>query len=219
MTSPNSVDAYFSDGCGRCKLGGTPDCRVHLWTDPLHLLRAIALKSGLEETRKWGVPCYTYEGKNIVLLGAFKGHCIMGFFKGALIDDHQNILTSPGSNSQSMRQARFTDSNQVNLHRSALLEYIQQAVAHEKAGLKIPIKSHGILPVPPELEAAFNGSEELRAAFLKLTPGRRRAYLLHFSQAKQSSTRRERIEKSRPLILRGEGLHDAYQSKTRGQNP
>lgn len=217
MSSLGSVDAYFAEGCGRCKLGGTPDCRVHLWTHPLKLLRAIAQKSGLEETRKWGVPCYTYEGKNIMLLGAFKGHCIMGFFKGALIDDHQNILTAPGSNSQSMRQARFTDSHQVQLHQSTLLDYIKQAIAHEKTGRKVPAHPVAKPPMPPELEAAFAESEELKAAFQKLTPGRRRAFLMHFSQAKQSSTRKERIEKARPLILRGEGLHDAYQSKMRGR--
>ena len=111
MISPNPlVDPYFADGCGRCKLVGTPECKVHNWREELQKLRAIMLASGLKEERKWGVPCYTFQNSNIALISAFKASCALSFFKGALLDDPKGILVMPGENSQATRYICFTSS-------------------------------------------------------------------------------------------------------------
>lgn len=102
-----AVDAYLSEGCGRCDLGGTPDCKVHSWTHLLRLLRSIIMESGVTEECKWGVACYTFQGKNIVILSALKNHAVLGFFKGALLKDEKKLLKSPGDNSQAVRQFVF----------------------------------------------------------------------------------------------------------------
>ncbi len=206
------VDHYLLEGCGRCPLGGTPDCKVHNWTTELELLRGIVLDSGLTEELKWGVPCYTYRGKNILLLSAFKAHCAISFFKGALLDDPAGILEKPGENSQAGRLIKFTNTQQVVELEPHLKVLFKAAIEVEKAGLKVPFKKQPE-PIPEELQQKFAEDPVLKAAFAALTPGRQRGYILHFSQPKQSKTRISRIEKCISKILKGEGLHDKYQSK------
>ena len=122
MISPNPlVDPYFADGCGRCKLVGTPECKVHNWREELQKLRAIMLASGLKEERKWGVPCYTFQNSNIALISAFKASCALSFFKGALLDDPKGILVMPGENSQATRYICFTSSYRSSRSRSTPL--------------------------------------------------------------------------------------------------
>lgn len=217
MGQPNpDVSPYFEQGCGRCNLHGTPDCRVHLWPDALAELRLIALESGLKEERKWGVPCYVNEkGKNVALLGAFKAHCLISFFQGALLDDPDSVLESPGSNSQSTRQMRFTTAEQVQAAKPVLVRFLQQAIANEAAGKKAELKTPAAYDIPEEFQQALDQDAALAAAFEELTPGRRRAYLMHFTQPKKSETRQARIDKAREDILNGIGLNDKYRSMKR----
>ena len=217
MGQPNpDVSPYFEQGCGRCNLHGTPDCRVHLWPDALAELRLIALESGLKEERKWGVPCYVNEkGKNVALLGAFKAHCLISFFQGALLDDPDSVLESPGSNSQSTRQMRFTTAEQVQAAKPVLVRFLQQAIANEAAGKKAELKTPAAYDIPEEFQQALDHDAALAAAFEQLTPGRRRAYLMHFTQPKKSETRQARIDKAREDILNGIGLNDRYRSMKR----
>ncbi|TNE56475.1 MAG: hypothetical protein EP344_12380 [Bacteroidetes bacterium] len=201
------VDLYFTEGCGRCPLGGTPDCKVHKWPDILEQLRLIVLDCGLTEEIKWGVPCYTNEGNNILLLSAFKDYCSLSFFKGALLQDPIGILEMPGPNSQAARLIRFTDAQKVLELEPILKTYIAAAIEVEKSGLKVQFKKNPE-PVPEELQQKLDEDPVFRAAFEALTPGRQRGYILHFSAPKQSKTRESRIEKCMPQILSGKGLHD-----------
>lgn len=215
MGQPNpEVTPYFERGCGRCNLHGTPDCRVHLWPDTLAELRVIALQSGLKEVRKWGVPCYVNKkGKNIALLGAFKAHCLISFFQGALLNDPDSVLESPGSNSQSTRQMRFTTAEQVQAAKPVLERFLQQAIANEAAGKKAELKPPTTYDIPEEFQQALDDDDALSEAFERLTPGRRRAYLMRFTQPKQAKTRWNRIEQSKEDILNGLGPNDRYQMK------
>ena len=217
MSNPNpEVNTYFELGCGRCELHATPKCRVHLWPEALAALREIALESGLNEVRKWGVPCYVNDaGKNVALLGAFKGHCLISFFKGVLLDDPDGVLESPGSNSQSTRQMRFTTAKQVWGAKDVLLRFLYEATANEAAGKKVVLKKPAEYDIPEEFQRALDGDSDLAEAFEKLTPGRRRAYLMHFGQPKKSETRTARIENAREDILSGIGLNDKYQASMR----
>jgi uncharacterized protein YdeI (YjbR/CyaY-like superfamily) len=183
--------------------------RAKSWREEQAALRALALACGLEETLKWGKPCYTTpDGANIVLIQTFKGFCALLFFKGALIEDPKGMLVAPGENSQSARQARFTSVAEIDKAASTLKAYIRKALTIEKAGLKVELKTITEHAVPEELQACFAKAPAFKAAFEALTPGRQRAYLLHFSGAKQSATRASRIEKCRPQILAGKGLND-----------
>lgn len=217
MAQPNpDVTPYFEQGCGRCNLHGTPDCRVHLWPGALAELRLIALGSGLKEECKWGVPCYVNEkGKNVALLGAFKAHCLISFFQGALLDDPDGVLESPGSNSQSTRQMRFTTAEQVQAAKPVLVRFLQQAIANEAAGKKVELKTPATYDIPEEFQQALDIDAALAEAFEQLTPGRRRAYLMRFTQPKKSETRQARIDKAREDILNGIGLNDKYRSMKR----
>ena len=203
-----NVDRYFIDGCGRCKLFATPKCKVNTWKEELQYLRMILQESDLTEESKWGMPCYTYEGKNIIILSAFKEFCSLNFLKGALLKDSKNILVKPGENSQSARLAKFTSVKGIIKVRAALKAYIKEAIELEKKGAKVELKkpSEHILPV--ELENKLNKNTTLKKAFYALTPGRQRGYLIYFSQAKQSATREARIEKCTKRILEGKGLQD-----------
>ena len=206
-----SAQNYFIEGCGRCPLGGTPDCKVHTWTSELELLRKIVLDCGLMEESKWGAPCYTYQGKNILMLSALKDYCCISFFKGALLSDKKNLLAKPGPNSQAARLFKFKSTDEIRIIESDLKAYIFEAIEVEKAGLKVVFKKNPE-PIPAELEAKFEEDPVLKSAFEALTPGRQRGYILHFSQPKQEKTRISRIEKSIPMILSGIGLHDKYKS-------
>ncbi|GAB2548833.1 DUF1801 domain-containing protein [Gracilibacillus alcaliphilus] len=178
------------------------------WKEAFEQFREILLQCGLTEDFKWKHPCYTFEGKNIVLMHGFKDYCALLFHKGALLKDPQGILVQQTENVQSARQIRFTHVDQIMEQNATIKEYVQEAINIEKAGLKVEVKQHQEYSVPEELDQAFAESPDLKEAFETLTPGRQRAYLLHFSQPKQSKTRTARIEKNRPRILMGKGLTD-----------
>ena len=202
------VDRYFEMGCMRCKLGGTPQCKVHVWVEPMELIRIWLLDSGLTEELKWGMPCYTHNGKNISMLYAFKDCCGLSFFKGGLMKDPNRILEKPGENSQHGRMIKIRHSQEVSELEFIVKSYIQEAIAIEESGKKIPSKPVEEYPYPEELKELLNHHLDWKQAFEALTPGRQKGYLLHFSSAKQSATRTARIHKWIPQILLGKGLHD-----------
>ena len=171
-------------------------------------LRTLCLSTGLTEEQKWGHPCYTDGGKNIVLIQGFKGYCALLFPNGAVLKDPQNILVRVGENSRFARQARFDSLAEIEEKHSTLLDNIQEATEAARAGLEPELDESDETPVPEEFQAALDADPALRAAFDNLTPGRQRAYLLHFNGAKQSKTRASRVEKAIPQILDGLGLND-----------
>ena len=203
-----NVDQYFIDGCGRCELFATPKCKVNTWKEELQHLRIILLDSELTEECKWGMPCYSYQKKNIILLAAFKEFCSLNFFKGALLKDQKGILVKPGENSQSARLAKFTNVKDIIKLQSVLKAYIKEAIELEKSGAKVKFKESAEHDIPVELQNKLNKNSALKKAFYALTPGRQRGYLLFFSAAKQSATRESRIEKCMKQILKGKGLND-----------
>ena len=208
----SKVDEYLNSGCGRCPLGGTSECKVHDWNNELKLLRAIILQSNLEEELKWGVPCYTFKERNILILSALKDHVVLGFFKGVLLSDKQRLLVSPGANSQAVRQFRFYNVEEIENVKDAITGYIKEAIEIERSGRKVIFKKSPE-PLPHELEVTLEKDPILKSAFNALSPGKQRGYILFISQPKQTKTRLSRIEKCSPMILSGIGLHDKYKSK------
>eukprot|EP01133_Synstelium_polycarpum_P013947 gene13947-16448_t len=178
------------------------------WQQEVQELRVIALDCGLSEELKWGVPCYTFQKSNIVLIHDFKEYCAFLFFKGALLKDPQNILVQQTKNVQAARQVRFRNIREIIDLRTALKAYIQQAIEVEKSGLKVNFKTTADFPVPEEFQAKLEQIPDLKTAFDALTPGRQKSYILYFSSAKQSKTRESRVEKYLPQILMGKGLDD-----------
>lgn len=201
-------DAYITQGCGRCSLGGTPQCKVHSWTDELKRLRRIVLSCNLEEQFKWSMPCYTFKNANVAMIAAFKEYCSLSFFKGVLLKDSAKLLVAPGENSQSARLFRFTSLNQIIDSESIICDYLNEAIELEKSGQKVDFKAKNELEYPAELLERFEQLPALAQAFAALTPGRQRGYVLFFNGAKQSKTRMARIDKCQPQILEGLGLHD-----------
>ncbi len=208
MSANPEIDQYLDRGCGRCPLYNTPACKVNSWREELKSLRAIVLKSGLKEELKWGVPCYTFEGDNVLIISALKEYCTISFFKGVLLKDPENLLDKPGPNTQSARLIRYTSTEVIEEQEEVLLSYIQAAIEIEKAGLKVDFKAKNELAYPEELEAFFERDPALQNAFEALTPGRQRGYVLYFSAPKQAKTRISRIEKYIPRIFEGKGVHD-----------
>jgi uncharacterized protein YdeI (YjbR/CyaY-like superfamily) len=206
-----SPEIYFLEGCGRCSLGGTPDCKVHRWTAELQLLRDIILDCGLEEVAKWGVPCYMHGKANVLVLSALKDAVTVGFMKGALLNQTSHLLVEQAGTENVSRVLRFTSLEQIADNKAEIKALIFQAIEVENLGLKAAPKKSKEL-IPEELEQAFEQNPSLKEAFYALTPGRQRGYLLHFNQAKQAATRASRIEKCRDKILRGEGIHDQYKN-------
>lgn len=178
------------------------------WKPEMEKLREIVLKSGLTEEKKWWQPCYSHHGKNICIIGSFKDFCTLSFFKGALLKDSKKILEFPGPNSQSAKMVKITSVSQVENLQNTLLSYIKEAIENEKSGAKIEFKKITEHQIPEELENFFTQNTAFKKAFESLTPGRQRAYILHFSSAKQSETRTSRIEKSMDRIFEGKGLND-----------
>ncbi|MEJ8844347.1 YdeI/OmpD-associated family protein [Lacibacter sp. H375] len=178
------------------------------WEKEITKLRKIILDCGLTEELKWGSPCYLHEGRNIVLIHVFKEYCAVLFFKGALLKDDHGILIQQSENVQSARQVRFTNSKEIVKLEKILKAYIYEAIEVEKAGLKVKLKKVAEYTMPEEFQKKLAKSKTLKAAFEKLTPGRQRGYLLHFSSAKQSKTREARVEKYLQKILDGKGLDD-----------
>jgi uncharacterized protein YdeI (YjbR/CyaY-like superfamily) len=178
------------------------------WQQELEKLRTIVLDCGLTEELKWGCPCYTFQNTNIVLIHVFKEYCALLFFKGALLNDPNGILIQQTKNVQSARQIRFTHVQEIVKMKTILKAYIFEAIEVEKAGLKVNLKKTTEYAVPEEFQNKLDKTPSLKKAFLALTPGRQRAYILHFSAPKLSKTRESRIEKSMRQILKGKGLND-----------
>jgi uncharacterized protein YdeI (YjbR/CyaY-like superfamily) len=192
---PNpKVDFYFN--------------QAEKWQEEIKKLRTIILDCGLTEELKWGVPCYTVERRNIVLIHVFKEYCAILFHKGVLLSDPKNILVTQTENVQSARQIRFTTTQEIDQLEASLKDYIYEAVEVEQAGLKVDFKTSAEFAVAEEFQTRLDADPALKAAFYALTPGRQRGYLLHFSAPKQSKTRESRIEKCTPNILDGKGLND-----------
>ncbi|MCM2975219.1 YdeI family protein [Priestia aryabhattai] len=178
------------------------------WKEEYETLRKIVLDCELTEDFKWMNPCYTFEKKNIVLIHGFKEYCALLFPKGSLLQDSHGILIQQTENVQGARQIRFTNVQEIAEKEAILKAYIYEAIEVEKAGLKVKAKKPEELIIPEELQHKFDEIPALKDAFTTLTPGRQRAYILHFSAAKQSKTRASRVEKCIPNILNGKGLND-----------
>lgn len=178
------------------------------WQQEITKMRAIALSCNLTEELKWRTPCYTLNGNNIVLIHTFKEYCAFLFFKGALLNDTQDILIQQSKNVQATRQIRFTNLAQIDEQEAIIKTYIFEAIEVEKAGLKVTLKKTTEYEIPEEFQLKLNESAELKNAFEALTPGRQRGYLLHFAQPKQAKTREARIEKCIPQIFEGKGFND-----------
>jgi len=181
--------------------------KAKTWQEESEKLRAILLDCPLTEELKWGQPCYTLQGKNIVLIGGFKHYVTLLFFKGALLSDPRRILVAPGQ-LQAGRQIRFTSLQEIVAMETILKTYIYEAIEVENAGLKVALKKHSDYIVPQELQNKLDERPALKAAFEALTPGRQRAYMFHVSSAKQSKTRESRVENCMKQILDGKGLND-----------
>lgn len=193
MNTPNpTVDAFVN--------------RAKSWRDEIQKLRTLLLACGLDEDIKWGKPCFMFEGANVAIIQPFKEFCALMFFKGALIEDTHGLLRSQGEHTQSALRLEFTSAAQIK--KGVLQSYVKQAIAVEKEGLKVEFKAKHELELPAELTAALEKNARLATAFQSLTPGRRRAYVMHITSAKQAQTRAARIEKCAPLILAGKGLND-----------
>ena len=178
------------------------------WQKELEQMRTIALECQLTEELKWGNPCYMYQNNNVVLIHAFKDYCAFLFFKGALLDDTDGILIQQSENVQAARHIRFTNLQEIIDLKPILKTHIYEAIEIEKAGLKVILKKTSDFPVSEEFQKKLDENPELKQAFEALTPGRQRAYLLHFSQPKQAKTREARVEKHSQNILDGKGLND-----------
>lgn len=178
------------------------------WKEELTKLRSIVLDCGLTEEVKWYQPCYSFNGTNLIILGSFKDFCTLSFFKGVLLKDNYKILVFAGQNTQSAKIVKFTNTQQINDLEPILKEYIKEMIELEKSGSKVVFKKIDEQKLPEELEEFFKKDKTFEKAFKSLTPGRQRAYILHFSSAKQSVTRISRIEKLMSKILEGKGLND-----------
>ena len=192
-TNPK-VDAYLS--------------KAKKWQEEFERLRTIILSCGLSEELKWGAPCYTFENRNIVLIHGFKEYCALLFFKGALLKDAEGILIQQTENVQAARQIRFTNVREIVKLKPILKAYLHEAIEVEKAGLKVNLKKTTEFKVPEEFQTKLDEIPALKTAFHALTPGRQRAYILHFSQPKLAKTRASRVEKSMRQILKGKGIND-----------
>jgi uncharacterized protein YdeI (YjbR/CyaY-like superfamily) len=178
------------------------------WQSEFRKLRTIILDCGLAEALKWGVPCYTFEKSNIVLIHGFKEYCALLFVKGALLNDAKGILVQQTENVQAARQIRFTNVREIDEMETTLKDYLHEAIEVEKAGLKVNLKKTSEFTLPVEFQKKLDEIPALKTAFDALTPGRQRAYLLYFSSPKQAKTRASRIANCIQQILDGKGLND-----------
>lgn len=192
-TNPK-VDFYFNDAGS--------------WQEELAQLRLIVLSCGLTEELKWGCPCYQLQERNVVLIHVFKEYCALLFFKGALLSNANGILIRQSENVQAARQIRFINVLEIIEKQAVLKACIFEAIEVEKAGLKVKLKKTTEFAMAEEFQYKLDTIPMLKTAFYALTPGRQRAYLLHFSAPKQSKTREARVEKCMPLIMNGKGLND-----------
>ena len=204
MAMITDPDDFFTKGCGRCDRFATPDCSTRPWIEGPNALRRICLDVGLGETVKWAHPCYMHAGRNIALLGAFRGDFRLSFLNPGLLVDSEGVLEPQGPNSQTPGMIRFTAVEQVGEKEPAIRAYLRQLMDHAEAGTKPP-KTEREIDMPDELTDALDADPELAEAFHALTPGRQRSYMFALNQAKQSATRVARIEKFRDRIIAGKG--------------
>ena len=181
--------------------------RAKKWKEEMTVLRSICLDCGLTEDFKWMHPCYTYQGKNIVLIHDFKDYCALLFHKGALLKDAEDLLVQQTENVQAARQMRFTNKEEIIRQEATIKAFIFEAIEVEKEGLEVTMRKTSEFNLPEELLLKFDEAPDFKTAFSALTPGRQRGYLLYFSAAKQSKTRASRIEKSMKNIFNGKGLN------------
>ena len=174
------------------------------WRAEIAELQEILAGFQLSEECKWGKPCYTLDGKNVVLIQGFKEYCALCFFQGALLKDRKKLLVQLGQ-TRAARVMKFTSAKEIAVKTATIKAYVREAVAAKKAGLKVETKPREF-PVPEELKQKFRTDPRFKRAFDALTPGRRRGYLYHFAGAKQSATRAARIEKAMPAIFEGRGF-------------
>ncbi len=200
-------DEFFKVGCGRCKRFATADCSVKKWQEGLALLREICRSEGLEETAKWGHPCYMAHDRNIALIGAFQNDFTLSFMNASLISDVHGVLQKAGPNAQVPSLIRFGSAADVAEREPILREYLQHLIGCAELGEK-PIKAPSPIDLPDELVEVLDADPELAEAFASLTPGRQRSYAIGISGAKKSETRFARIEKFRPKILSGKGANE-----------
>jgi uncharacterized protein YdeI (YjbR/CyaY-like superfamily) len=176
------------------------------WPREIRTLRPLLLATGLDEAIKWAKPCYSHDDANIAIIQEFSDNLALMFFKGILLDDPAGVLEEVGPNSHAARRMLFSSVEDVETHADVVTAYVEEAIAVEEAGTEVPPRPEETLA--PELAERLAGDPELAEAFDELTPGRQRAYNLHVSRAKQSSTRERRVDKIAPRILEGEGLRD-----------
>lgn len=182
--------------------------RAERWRPEIERLRAVLLATPLVEELKWRQPCYTLAGKNVAIVSAFADHAVLGFFKGALLDDPDGLLVQPGPHTQSSRHLPFTSVDQIEAQAPAIRAFLRAAVANERAGRTVRFKNTAEYDVPGELRDALARDPALRAAWDALTPGRQRGYLVHLAGAKRPATRVARLARHRDRILAGKGMHD-----------
>ena len=204
MAMITDADDYFTKGCGRCDRFATPDCSTRQWIAGLNHLRRICRATGLEETVKWAHPAYTHAGRNIAILGAFRGDFRLNFMTPGLLKDTAGVLEPQGENSQTPGMLRFTDVGQVAALEPVITTYLRQLMVHAEAGTKEPNAERKI-DMPPELAEALEADPGLAEAFHALSPGRQNSYMVNLNQAKHPATRMARIEKFRERIFSGKG--------------
>ena len=201
------IEDYFLQGCGRCDRFATPDCSAQTWRQGLADLRRICLEAGLTETVKWGHPCYMHLGRNIVILGAFRGDFRLTFFNAALMSDPDGLLMRQGPNTRHADAIRFADNTQVAALAPVIRAYLAEAAGYAAAGL-LPPKTPRDIDLPDALVEALDADPELAEAFHALTPGRQKSYVINLNGAKAQATRVARIAKFRAHILAGKGALD-----------
>jgi len=198
---------FFVKGCGRCARFDTPACSALIWLSGLTTLRALCLSAGLDETAKWGHPCYVFEGRNIAIIGAFQGDFRLTFFGAALMTDPDGVLEKAGPNTQNAGVMRFADVDDVESKAGLIARYLDEAIGYAKAGIKPP-RQQAAFEVPEELVEALDADPELAEAFYALTPGRQWSYVIHINGAKAIATKKARIERSVHKIMAGKGQQE-----------
>lgn len=198
------IEDYFAKGCGRCARFDTQACSTRTWADGLAALRALCRAAGLDETVKWGHPCYTHVGRNIAIIGAFLGDFRLTFCNAALLKDADGLLEKAGPNSQTASVMRFQDAGDLHAKSDVLSAYLNEAIGYAEAGLK-PLRVSTTLDLPEDMIAALDDDPALAEAFFALTPGRQRSYVIALASAKKPETRTARIEKFRAPIFAGKG--------------
>lgn len=198
------IETYFSQGCGRCARFATPDCATAIWRDGLARLRALARGAGLDETLRWGHPCYRHAGRNVAIIGAVRTDFRLSFFEAGLMQDPAGVLERQGPNTLDPDMIRFTSAADVGALAPTVTAYLAEAMGYAAAGARAP-KSTAPLDLPPVLAAALAEDAELGAGFGRLTPGRQKSYVIALSSAKTAQTQARRIAKFRDKILAGKG--------------